>query len=156
MPLATARAAGPNRRPSARRIELRLPSELGWERTAADLAASVATRMGFPPERVEDIKFAVGEATMNAIEHGNALDASRKVLIVLVPEGASLVIDVRDRSGTPFSPDPAGQRPNLEEKLAGAANTRGWGVFLIRQLVDEVEFSSTSDGNVVRMVVHLD
>jgi serine/threonine-protein kinase RsbW len=140
-----------------RTIELHVPSELGWERTAMDVAGSVATRMGFPPDRVEDIKTAVAEATINAIEHGHSLDASRKVLIVLIPEGESLEINVRDRSSTPFVrvEDPAAA-PNLEDKLAGLSNARGWGTFLIKSLVDEVEFSSTSKGNLVRMVIYLE
>jgi serine/threonine-protein kinase RsbW len=143
------------RRP--RTIELRLPSELGWERTAMDLAASVAQRMGFPPDRVEDIKTAVSEATSNAIEHGNALDGSQTVQIVLVPEGESLEIEVRDRSSTPFVPDDAPvAAPDLDAKLAGLSSTRGWGTFLIKSLVDEVEFSSTSGGNLVRMVIYLE
>lgn len=137
-------------------IELYLPSELGWERAAMDLAASVATRMGFPHDRIEDIKTAVSEATINAIEHGNALDASQKVVIALIPEDEALVIDVRDRAPRPFRPGAPVAPPDLEAKLRGIADSRGWGVFLIHQLVDEVEFSSTHDGNVVHMVVHLE
>jgi serine/threonine-protein kinase RsbW len=122
-----------------------------------DLAGSVARRMGFPPDRVEDIKTAVSEATTNAIEHGNALDGSQSVQIVLVPEGESLEIEVRDRSSTPFVPDegPAAA-PDLGAKLEGLSTTRGWGTFLIKSLVDEVEFSSTSGGNIVRMVIYLE
>lgn len=141
-------------RQSSRTLELRIPSELGWERHAMDLAASVAGRMGFPVERVDDIKTAVSEAALNAIEHGNRLDASRKVLVVLVPEGETLQINVHDLSPTPFTPGE--EAPDLESKLAGLQNTRGWGTFLIQSLVDEAEFSSTSEGNVVRMVIHLE
>ena len=134
-------------------IELRIPSQLGWERAAMDLAGSVARRMGFPPERVEDIRTAVAEATTNAIEHGNGSDASRSVRIVLAPESARLEIDVRDDGRAAFE-EHAGP-PSLERKLAGEQNTRGWGTFLIKSLVDEVEFISTDDGNVVRMVIRL-
>lgn len=138
-------------------IELRIPSQLGWERTAMDTAASVAKRMGFPSERIEDIKTAVSEATANAIEHGNKQDAKRKVLITLIPEEESLEISVQDRSGTPFAPPAATSAvPSLEDKLAGLSDKRGWGMFLIQSLVDEVEFSSSSAGNEVRMVIHLD
>ena len=145
------------RRRRAGTIELHIPSQLGWERTAMDTAASVARRMGFPQDRIEDIKTAVSEATTNAIEHGNRQDATQKVLIVLVPEGESLEISVTDTSSIPFAPRAdAGAAPNLEDKLAGLSNTRGWGMFLIQSLVDEVEFSSNSQGNQVRMVVHLE
>jgi serine/threonine-protein kinase RsbW len=138
-------------------IELHIPSELGWERTAMDVAGSVAARMGFPAERVDDIKTAIAEATINAIEHGNALDASQKVFIMLIPEGESLEINVRDQSTTPFTATPAdADAPSMDDKLAGLVHTRGWGTFLIKSLVDEVEFTSTSEGNLVRMVIHLD
>ena len=126
-----------------------------------DLAAGVARRMGFPPDRVEDIKTAVSEATTNAIEHGNKEDADQKVLIALAPEGERLEIAVTDRSPTPFPKSSNGidaqplRAPDLAAKLEAGANTRGWGMFLIRSLVDEVEFSSTASGNRVRMVLHL-
>jgi serine/threonine-protein kinase RsbW len=135
---------------------LHIPSQLGWERTAMAVAASVAMLMGFPGDQVEDIKTAVGEATLNAIEHGNALDSSQMVLIILIPEGRTLEISVRDASSRPFVPtETLGGAPNLEQKLAGSSDTRGWGTFLIKSLMDEAEFSSTSDGNLVRMVMHL-
>jgi serine/threonine-protein kinase RsbW len=135
-------------------IELHLPNQLGWERAAMDLAASVARRMGFPPDRIEDIKTAVSEATTNAIEHGNHLDSDQRVLIVLAPEGQRLEIAVKDQSATPF-PVGGPDTPRIEDKLAGLSNSRGWGMFLIKELVDEVEFTSSGSGNQVRMVVHL-
>jgi len=122
-----------------------------------DTAASVAKRMGFPSDRIEDIKTAVSEAATNAIEHGNQQDSKQKVLIVLVPEGESLEISVQDQSTTPFvTPPQPDAVPSMADRLAGISNTRGWGMFLIRSLVDEVEFSSTSEGNQVRMVIHLE
>jgi serine/threonine-protein kinase RsbW len=153
--MAMARPSARRRRP--RTIELRLPSELGWERTAMDVAGSVARHMGFPAERIDDIKTAVSEATLNAIEHGNALDASQAVFIVLVPEGEKLEVRVRDRAAKAFAPGAGtAPAPNLVEQLEGAVPPRGWGTYLIRSLVDEVEFASTSAGNVVRMVIHLE
>ncbi len=153
--MAADESSGPPR--GGHTIELRIPSALGWERTAMDLAGGVAARMGFPTDRVDDIKTAVAEATINAIEHGNALDASQRVLIVLIPEGESLEINVHDQSTTPFPPDDdTGAAQSLDDRLAGLTSTRGWGTFLIKSLVDEVEFSSTSEGNLVRMVIHLD
>jgi serine/threonine-protein kinase RsbW len=121
-----------------------------------DLAGSVARLMGFPTERVEDIKTAVLEATLNAIEHGNKLDASRTVVVLLVPEHKTLEISVRDDSASRFTNvDQLGTLPNLEARVAGRSPARGWGTFLIRSLVDEVEFASTGHGNVVRMVIRL-
>lgn len=138
-------------------VELHIPSQLGWECVAMDVAASVAARMGFPPDRVEDIKTAVSEAALNAIEHGNAFDATQAVNIILVPEEEALQISVQDHASRRFDPAMETEAaPNLREKLAGLSRPRGWGTFLIKELVDEVEFSSTRTGNLVRMVIHLE
>lgn len=56
-------------------IELAIPSRLGLERVAIDAAASVAQLMGFSEDRIEDLKTAVDEACLNAIEHGNQQNA---------------------------------------------------------------------------------
>jgi len=151
-------------------IELYLPSRLGWERVAMDLAASVAERMGFASDRVDDIKTAVSEATTNAIEHGNRQNAAQRVILTLVPHGRRLEISVADHSPRPFPVPNAPSRrlkpgvfppgtvetPDLAAKLRPGANTRGWGMFLIHSLVDEVEFTSTGEGNHVRMVLNLE
>ncbi|SRR5579883_1240460 len=139
-----------------RQVELHIPSELGWERVAMSAASSVAERMGFPRERIEDIKTAVAEATLNAIEHGNHQDATRKVYIILASEEEGLKISVLDHSSKPFSPLADTDRPDLTAKLAGQEPLRGWGTFLINALVDEVEYSTTNSGNLVRMVIHLE
>jgi hypothetical protein len=54
--------------------ELRLPSRLGFEKVAMNTAASVAQIMGFSDDRVNDLKTAVAEACINAIEHGNRMN----------------------------------------------------------------------------------
>ncbi len=54
-----------------RTIEVSLPNMLGYERIAMQCAASFAKIVGFVPERVEDLKTAVSEACLNAMEHGN-------------------------------------------------------------------------------------
>jgi serine/threonine-protein kinase RsbW len=137
-------------------LGVQLPSEFGWERAAMDFAARVARRIGFSSERIEDLLTALNEAIVNAIEHGNAFEVDRQVHIVLVPAEDRLQIDVRDFSRRPFPPGLATrQRPNLDEAIAGRAQLRGWGSFLIRALVDEAEFSSTNGGNVVKMIMHL-
>jgi len=50
-------------------VEVRLPTRPGYEKVAMSTAASVARLMGFPEDRVEDLKTAVTEACINAIEH---------------------------------------------------------------------------------------
>jgi len=134
-------------------LELHIPNILGFEKVAMDFVASAAKNMGFTGERIEDLKTAVSEACLNAIEHGNKMDASMKVGIVLKPEEMKLQVTVQDEGNG------IGQvkTPRIEDKIEGRSDSRGWGIFLIRNLVDEVKFESTSEGgNLVRMTVCTD
>ena len=134
-------------------FELHVPSVLGCEKVAMDFAASVAKAMAFPADRVEDLKTAVAEACTNAIEHGNKMDASTKVGVTLTVVDGRLQVDVEDEGhgvGTVPTPD-------IEGKMEGEGNRRGWGIFLINSLMDEVTFESTPEGkNVVKMIIHLE
>lgn len=137
---------------SEKKFELHLPSVLGCEKVAMDFAAAVARTMDFPADRVEDLKTAVSEACLNAIEHGNKLDASMKVGISLTVAGSSLQVAVQDEGKG------IGQvaTPSIESQIEGKANSAGWGIYLIKSLMDEVTFESTPEGrNVVKMIIHL-
>jgi len=137
-------------------VELKIPSEFGYEKMAMKLAGAVAQQMGFAPERVEDLKTAVAEACLNAIEHGNQLDASTRVLVLLSIDADRLSIDVKDegRGGPPPDRFP---EPDIERKLAGQEGLRQMGMYVIRHLVDEAGFvePELGGGNRFRMVIHL-
>jgi serine/threonine-protein kinase RsbW len=137
-------------------MEVHLPSELGWERAALDFTARVARRMGFPDDRVNDLTSALAEAIVNAIEHGNAFAADKRVRIIVNPASDRLNVTVRDHSLRPFPSNVATwPKPDVDEVLAGRAPPRGWGIFLMRALVDAVEFRSTARGNGVGLTMFL-
>ena len=134
-------------------LELHIPNILGQEKVAMDFAASAAKHMGFTGNRIEDLKTAVSEACLNAIEHGNKMDASMKVGIILNVEQLNLQVTVQD-VGDRIGPV---ETPRIEDKIEGRSNSRGWGIFLIKNLVDEVKFESLPEGgNLVRMIIHLE
>jgi serine/threonine-protein kinase RsbW len=134
-------------------IELQLPSRLGFEKVAMNTAASVARLMGFGDDRIEDLKTAIAEACINAMEHGNKLDESLSVGVILSVGPDSLEVKVVD-TGT----GPQGQQaaPDIDKKMQEEEHPRGMGMFLIESLVDEVEWvSSPRVGSYARMVIHL-
>src|SRR5215469_6984280 len=77
-------------------VEVRLPSRLGYEKVAMSTAAAVAKLMGFREDRVEDLKTAVAEACINAIEHGNLLNEGLSVGVVLSTVEDALEVKVID------------------------------------------------------------
>jgi serine/threonine-protein kinase RsbW len=135
------------------KIELHIPSIMGFEKVAMECAATTAKKMGFTEDRVEDLKTAVAEACLNAIEHGNKMDTSTKVGITLTIEESKLQVSVKDE-GKGFKEIP---NPSIEHKMEGKDKPRGWGIFLIKNLVNEVIFESNPEGgNIVRMIIYLD
>lgn len=134
-------------------IELRLPSRLGYEKVAMNTAGSVAKLMGFTGERIEDLKTAVAEACINAMEHGNKLDESLNVHVALSMDANSLEVKVHDSGSGPHS---SVHRPDIDKKIHGEESSRGMGMFLIQALVDEAEWvSCPPSGSYARLVIRM-
>jgi serine/threonine-protein kinase RsbW len=135
-------------------VEVKLPSRLGFEKIAMGTAASVAKLMGFPDDRIEDLKTAVAEACINAIEHANRLDENLSIGVILSTTDDSLEVKVVDE-GEGVTSRPAS--PDIDRKMHGEEGTRGMGMFLIEALVDEAEWVKGSKGknSYVRLVIRL-
>jgi serine/threonine-protein kinase RsbW len=118
-------------------------------------ASTVAKLMGFPDDRVDDLRTAVPEACINAIEHGNRLNEKLSVGVVLSAGADELEVKVID-DGTGISKQPA--KPDIDRKMHGEEDPRGMGMFLIQALVDEAEWVAGTDGksSYVRLVIKLD
>jgi anti-sigma regulatory factor (Ser/Thr protein kinase) len=122
-----------------------LPSELGLEKAARAVGGELALAWGYSGEQVENIKPALAEATMNAIEHGNGQDANLPVRVMFTATADSLRMQVMD----------AGKK-SLPKTLPepGQGDMRGWGLFLISNLMDEFEIEHLPEGgNLVQMAV---
>lgn len=131
------------------RVEIFLPSTLGYEKVARSAAQAVAEEMGFSPDRIEDLKTAIAEACMNAIEHGNKESRGTAVTVLLTAAKEQLEISVADEGLTPMPNE--FPTPGREEE-----DNRGWGMFFISQLVDEMQITRLpAGGNQVRMVIYL-
>jgi anti-sigma regulatory factor (Ser/Thr protein kinase) len=119
-----------------RLVSFSLPSELGKERTAMERVADSLKGLELPVARLERIKTAVSEGTSNAIEHGNKLQAERPVQVqVLAAEHAVKVCITDQGSGPPTIP-PA--LPDIDAKVAGLQSPRGWGLFLMEKMADQI------------------
>jgi serine/threonine-protein kinase RsbW len=142
-------------KPKSTNVEVRLPSRMGFEKVAMSTAASVAKLMGFPEDRVEDLKTAVAEACINAIEHGNRMNEKLSVGVVLSAGDDELEVKVID-DGKGMSKQQA--KPDIDKKMHGEEDPRGMGMFLIQALVDEAEWVAGTDGksSYVRLVIRLD
>ncbi|HEX5274174.1 MAG TPA: ATP-binding protein [Candidatus Rubrimentiphilum sp.] len=90
-------------------------------------------RQWFSGEDLSDIEYAVGEALSNSAEHGHKTGTAIDVLCRC--DGRDLIIEVKD-SGAGF---PRWNASDYVRPMSHAA--RGYGTFIMRELMDEMEYS---------------
>jgi serine/threonine-protein kinase RsbW len=108
---------------------------------------------GLLPERIDDLKTAVAEACLNAIEHGNQGRPDARVIVVMNLDNGEFSVSVLDEGeGIRVAPAP----PNIQKQVENLEPPNGLGLFLIKELVDHVDFNaSTTEGHVVKMIVKI-
>jgi serine phosphatase RsbU (regulator of sigma subunit)/anti-sigma regulatory factor (Ser/Thr protein kinase) len=121
-----------------------IPGEQGNERLAMDRVGAAVADLGIAPARLERLKTAVSEATMNAIEYGSQGRADVPVDVEIEATPDAVIVRITDRALSGAVPDDA-ETPDIDLKLAGAQKARGWGLFLIKNMVDSMDV--TSDGS---------
>ena len=127
-------------------------SEEGNERLAIDQVVQAVAGAGLESTCLERLKTAVGESVMNAIEHGNRYDPDLDVAVEVSATPDVVTVRVTDHGGD--QPIPEAQIPDIEAKLAGEQTPRGWGLFLIGQMVDEMTTSSENGYHTVQLVIN--
>jgi serine phosphatase RsbU (regulator of sigma subunit)/anti-sigma regulatory factor (Ser/Thr protein kinase) len=135
--------------------EWTLASEPGNERLAMEEVAKVVQPLGLSTRRLEQLKTAVAEATMNAIEHGNSYRPDRPVFVQARVSGNVLSVCIEDRGGTRQLPEEP-PVPDIEAKLAELQTPRGWGLFLIKNMVDEMHVTNEINQHTVELILYLE
>jgi anti-sigma regulatory factor (Ser/Thr protein kinase) len=134
--------------------EFEVSSQPGNERLAMEQVAEIVRGRGLMlAGRLERLKTAVAEATMNAMEHGNRYRADLPVTIRVLQAASALAIHIIDQGGAPATMESA--VPDLEAKLEGLQTPRGWGLFLIENMVDEMRVRAEGQEHVVELVMAL-
>ena len=134
--------------------ELSIPSEPGNERRAAEEVARAVSGLGLPERNLQRFKTAVAEATLNAMEHGNRYRAELPVLIEVSASEAEISVKITDEGSGPSAFH--SETPDIEAKLEGEQSLRGWGLFLIRNLVDDMNVTGDEHHHTVELILHLD
>ena len=132
-----------------------LPMGEDNELVAANTVEQIARRLNFRPEAVNQIKTAVVEACINAAEHSFSPD--QKIYQRFRAESDRLVVTISSRGVLPSNlvARNGEQSTRLSEESDAAQERRGWGLKLIRTLMDEVEFERADEGTSLRMTKYL-
>lgn len=134
-------------------VEITLTSQIGHERIAMACSASFAEMYGFPKDRIEDLKTIVAEASINAMQHGNKGRADAKVIVSMIYQDDTIRVWVTDE-GNGIKERPP--NPDIEKIIEADEVLSGFGLFLIEQLADQVEFKESADkGHVIEMALKM-
>ncbi len=136
----------------ANEYEMVIPMEDDAELVAAQAVEQIARRINFTPEAINQIKTALVEACINAAEH--SLSPDRKIYQRFMIEDDKLVVTVASRGVLP-APASGQNGQNPTDQVEGGKTRRGWGLKLIRSLMDEVEFERVDDGTQLKMTKYV-
>ena len=127
--------------------EVVLPSDYQSLIEVEKIVGDVCDEFGVQEDAFGNVLIAVSEAVNNAIQHGNKNNPEAKVEIKVANQDDTFCIQVKDQ-GPGFSyqdlPDPTAPENLLKDS--------GRGVFLMKNLADEVEFQNT--GSTVNLYFH--
>ncbi|MGO8950063.1 MAG: SpoIIE family protein phosphatase [Ktedonobacterales bacterium] len=126
-------------------------SEMGNERSVINRVATAVVPLAIPERRLEQLKTAVGEAAMNAMEHGNHYQAEIPIEIEVLASPTHVAVRISDQGGAPANIDL--KVPDLAAKLAGEQSPRGWGLYLIKNLVDDMRVTADGEHHTVELIV---
>ena len=135
-------------------FRVRGPGKRGGAHVTITDCAIYNTQVGVRAEdKIERLKTAVSEAAMNAIEHGNKYRADVPVVIQLRASDALLSVRITDEGGSEMISVP--DSPNLDAKLQGLQSPRGWGLFLIQNMVDKMNIIREGGHHTVELILYL-
>jgi serine/threonine-protein kinase RsbW len=122
-------------------FEVSLPMEENAELVAARIAEDLARRHNFDSRSINQIKTALIEAFINAVEHGKSPD--RRVHQRFVVSDRQFTVTITNR-GVRFRQDPAASTPKENQQ-------RGWGLELVKKLMDDVKIEDSDEGMKISM-----
>jgi len=131
-----------------------VPSKPGNERLAIDHVLEAIQPLNLPEQKIKRLETAVGEAAMNAMEHGNNYRPDLPVDIQVATDGESLSVSILDHGKNKSIPDST--KPDLPAKISGEQSPRGWGLYLIANMVDDMKVSQKDGKRSVELVIELE
>jgi len=136
--------------PPLKPITVSLPSDMNYLDIARAFVAEIGGKVGLDPSEIHDLQLAVTEAVTNVIEHAYEGDTDKRIELAIEKDGECFVVVITDSGHVRF--DAASKAdPDMKEYLS-QCRVGGLGLFLMRKLMDEVEFISDEQTNKVRLI----
>ena len=148
------------RKESTDKLVLETPGHESYLAYIRPIVGDLARKVGFDDSEIAKIEMAVDEACSNVVKHAYSPDKKwcwqqrdPEIRLDIRTEGGRLVIEINDH-GQRF--DFANYRPTDLENHLREMKPGGYGIPIMRNFMDEVQYSSNDQtGNTLRMVKYL-
>jgi PAS domain S-box-containing protein len=128
-------------------VDLAIPMLPEMELAATKTAEAIATFAGLAEDRTEEVKLALIEACINAFEHSSSKDQVVRINFKLDDDALTIIIS---DSGKGF--DVTGARRKVAARREQGVATRGWGLRIMEELMDDVRIESGDKGTIITLV----
>lgn len=132
-------------------IKISIPMLPDMELAVSRLASALAETINLENDKIDEIKMAIIEACLNAFEHSRSKDQMVHVLFRVKPSEFEII--VKDY-GIGFDPSQVDE-PDLSTKMHGGTK-RGWGLKIMKSLMDDVKIFSGQNGTKIVMTKNRD
>jgi serine/threonine-protein kinase RsbW len=134
-----------------RTVKLDIASRFEMLDVVQTVVTHLATLVGFGEDAIHYMSVAVRESVVNAIKHGNAQDAEKRVILSFIIGDQHLEVSIHDQ-GEGFDPSSIPD-PLAQENLL---KVDGRGIFFMKSFMDEVSYAFPAQGGtLVRMLKRL-
>lgn len=132
---------------TASQVSYTMDSTLEAVNDAEALAVRFAEETGLDESEVMQISLSVREAAINAVMHGNQRDPAKKMTLSFERTPGEMIVTIRDEG-------PGLDVTSIPDPLApeNLMKTSGRGIFLIRTMMDEVQFRTLHPGSEIKMI----
>jgi anti-sigma regulatory factor (Ser/Thr protein kinase) len=143
------------RKESTGKLHIETPGDGCYLAYIRSIVTDLAAKIGFPEDEIAKIEMAVDEACSNVLEHAYARDKKwhwqhrdPEIRLDVRTEDGRLVIEINDHGQRV---DLSDYRPaNIDERIQ-QMKPGGYGIFIMRNFMDEVQYSSSeATGNTLR------
>jgi anti-sigma regulatory factor (Ser/Thr protein kinase) len=129
-------------------IVLTAPNVPEMELVVSEVASSIAASSRLTNEQAEEIKMAVIEVCLNSFEHSKSTE--KYIIVKFIPQDDGLKITIQDK-GIGFDPSIV-TAPDIRKIISGEEKRhRGWGLKIVRSLMDEVKIDSNAEGTIITL-----
>lgn len=129
-------------------IKLTISSRLDELKKVEHLSEKIAKKIALAEDEQNNLSIAVTEAVGNAIVHGNKKDPQKKVYIVFRIQKNQVNVSVKDE-GKGFDLDQLSDPLDPQNLMKES----GRGIFILKSLMDDVDFSFSTEGTTIRFTL---